>query len=197
MLRNVGKFRKNCAAVTVPLAPPWKRTGYRFFVAEMRHPAAIRRSQVRHFGDDGVAILAYAMAMWEFSVPPHKGDEHFDLGVWHPSALPSDKQNSEGYRLLRQRVEEDWICELEEAHSDECVKAVQAFHNDIDRLVDAIPEEESDNRPWSIVLRCNPLFCLISLWPAIAADLSPAILKSAKQRGLVCYDPQNNVLSIP
>src|SRR6267154_1620357 len=24
--------------------------------------------------------------MWEFAVPPHKGDEHFDLGIWHPSA---------------------------------------------------------------------------------------------------------------
>src|ERR1035441_984405 len=41
------------------------------------------------------------------SLPPHKGDEHFDLGIWHPSALPADKQNKEGYHVLQRQVEDD------------------------------------------------------------------------------------------
>jgi hypothetical protein len=54
--------------------------------------------------------------MWEFSVPPHKGDEHFDLGIWHPSALPADQQNKAGYHVLQRQVEEDdWACEIEES----------------------------------------------------------------------------------
>ena len=143
-----------------------------------------------------------ALDMWEFSVPPHKGDEHFDLGIWHPSALPADKQNKEGYHVLERRIEEeDCAIEVEESNPSEAEKAVQAFHDEVttlvDGLLDALPDEEVFSRSWSIVLRCNPLFNLISLWPTVATELAPVITESAKRHGLVCYDPQNDIASLP
>ena len=136
--------------------------------------------------------------MWEFSVPPHKDDEHFDLGIWHPSALPADKQNKEGYHLLERRIEEeDCTTEVEASHPGEAEKAVQAFHDEVITLVDALPDEDVRSRSWSIVLRCNPLFNLISLWPTVATELAPALTESAKRHGLVCYDPQNDVATLP
>ena len=136
--------------------------------------------------------------MWEFSVPPHKGDEHFDLGIWHPSALPADKQNKEGYQVLQRRVEaHDWACDIEESLPSEGENAVEAFSDEVTALVDALPEEDACSRSWSIVLRCNPLFRLISLWPTVAIELAPAIAESAKRHCLVCYDPQNDVVTLP
>ena len=136
--------------------------------------------------------------MWEFSVPPHKGDEHFDLGIWHPSALPADKQNKDGYQLLQRRIEEDdWTCEDEESRPSEAENAVQAFSDEVTALVDALPDEDVCSRSWSIVLRCNSLFRLISLWPTVAIELAPVIAESAMRHGLVCYDPQSDVVSVP
>jgi hypothetical protein len=136
--------------------------------------------------------------MWEFSVPPHKGDEHFDLGVWHPSALPAHVQNSEGYDALKRRDDDpDCNYEGDERPPSEAEKAVQAFEDDVITLIDALPEEEVCSRPWSIVLRCNPLSRLISLWPTIGIALAPAIAESAKHHGLVCYDPQKDVITFP
>jgi hypothetical protein len=134
----------------------------------------------------------------DFRVPPHEGDEHVDLGIWHPSALPVDRQNREGYGLLARRAdEEDWTCEVEESHSSDAVKAVQAFHDEVVALVDALPDEEVCSRPWSIVLRCNPLYVLISLWPTVAIKMASPIGDAAKRHGLVCYDPQNDVVTLP
>jgi hypothetical protein len=135
--------------------------------------------------------------MWEFSVPPHKGDAHFDLGAWHPSALPSDKQNREGYQALQRAVEkDDCTCEVEERQPSGAETAVQAFEDEVCALVDALPEEEVCSRSWSIVLRRNPLFLLISLWPRVGTELARAIAESAKRHGLVCYDPQNDVVTL-
>jgi len=130
--------------------------------------------------------------MWEFAVPPHKGDEHYDLGIWHPSALPGNKQNKEGYHELQHRVEEDdCACDVEAEN------AVQAFEDDVCALVDALPDEEVCSRSWSILIRRNPLFKLISLWPSVATEMAPAIAQSARRHGLVCYDPQNDVVTFP
>jgi hypothetical protein len=139
-----------------------------------------------------------ASDMWEFSVPPHKDDEHFDLGVWHPSALPAHQQNSEGYNALERRYgDTDRVYEGDERPPSEAEKAVQAFFDEVTTLVDALPEEEVCSRRWSIVLRCNPLFLLISLWPTVATALGPAIAESAKRHGLACYDPQKDVITLP
>jgi hypothetical protein len=135
--------------------------------------------------------------MWEFSVPPHKGDEHFDLGIWHPSALPADKQNKEGYEILKQRSEEDEDFEVEESLPTESSRAVRSFHDDVTKLVDALRDEERTDRSWSIMSRSDPLFHLISLWPSVAVALAPAILESASRHGLVCYDPQSDVVTLP
>lgn len=133
--------------------------------------------------------------MWEFSVPPHKGDEPFDLGIWHPSALPADRQNKEGYEILKQRAEEDWDGDDEE-YPAEALSAVKKFRREVEKLVDALPDDEASDRSWSIVFRLNPLFCLISLWPSVAVELAPAILESASRHGLVCYDPQSDVVTL-
>jgi hypothetical protein len=136
--------------------------------------------------------------MWEFSVPPHKGDEHFDLGIWHPSALPIDKQNREGYHDLERWVnQDDWDSEIEERHPEEAVAAIQSFSDSVTALIDALPEEEICSRPWSIVFRCHALFRLISLWPTVGIELAPAIVESAQRHGLICYDPQNDMVTLP
>lgn len=118
--------------------------------------------------------------MWEFSVPPHQGDKHFDLGIWHPSALPAAKKNRVGYQVLQRQVEEDdWTCDVEESRPNEAENGVQAFSDEVTALVDAPPDEDVCSRSWSIVLRCKPLFRLISLWPTVAIKLVPAIAESA------------------
>jgi len=64
----------------------------------------------------------------------HEGDEHFDLGIWHPA----DKQNREDHHVLERRFEEeDWTYESEASDPGEAVKAVQAFRDDMVTLVDA------------------------------------------------------------
>jgi len=100
--------------------------------------------------------------------------------------------------LLERRIEEeDCTTEVEASHPGEAEKAVQAFHDEVITLVDALPDEDVRSRSWSIVLRCNPLFNLISLWPTVATELAPALTESAKRHGLVCYDPQNDVATLP
>jgi hypothetical protein len=137
--------------------------------------------------------------MWEFTPPPHPGDGHFDLGIWHPSALPADKWNKAGYLALEQLSEldnESWICEDEHAVPGEPERAVQAFENDVCAVVDTLPDEQLCSRPWTIVIRRDPTFSLISLWPTAAPQLAPAIVEVAKRHGLVCYDPQNDVVAV-
>jgi hypothetical protein len=133
--------------------------------------------------------------MWAFSVPPHKGDKHFDLGVWHPSALPVDKQNRDGYQVLQRRIYEgDWDCETEEPLPDE---SIESFCDSVTALIDALPEDDVCSRPWSIAFRRHPLFCLISLWPAVGVVLGPAIVEKARRHGLICYDPQSDMVTLP
>jgi hypothetical protein len=135
--------------------------------------------------------------VYDFRVPPYIGDEHFDLGVWHPSVLPAGMQNKHGYHELERLLEDgDW-CEVEQKQASEAESAIQAFHDEVVALVDALPDEEACSRSWSIVLRCNPLYNLISLWPSVAIEVAPAIVESAKRHGLICYDPQNDVVTLP
>jgi len=135
--------------------------------------------------------------MREFSKPPHKGDEHFDLGIWHPSALPSDKQNGEGYGILQQRVEKELNAGIEDEYPDEAVRAVKAFHDAMVSLVDALPEDEICSRPWTIVIQLHPVFNLISLWPTVAVQLVPSLRLLAQEHGLCYYDPQSGTIQCP
>jgi hypothetical protein len=143
-------------------------------------------------------VLAFKSGMWEFSCPPHKGDDHFDLGIWHPSALPAHMQNKDGYHALQRRVEEvDWNSELEGSQESDAEKAVQQFSDEVIKLVDGLPVDDNATRQWTIALRCNPLFLLISLWPEVGIELAPVIAELAKRHGLVCYDPQSDVVTLP
>jgi hypothetical protein len=145
--------------------------------------------------------------MWEFSVPPHKGDDHFELGIWHPNALPFDRQNKEGYHELQRRFDEnDCTSEADEAackpeiegrQPSEAESAIESFTDEVTALVDALPDQDVSARTWSIVLRYDPLFRLISLWPSVAIELAPAIAESAMRHGLVYYDPQSDVVTLP
>jgi hypothetical protein len=129
-------------------------------------------------------------------IPPFPGDEHYDLGIWHVTALPADKHNGEGYRILKERVDE-WTCNTGEPNPWKAVMAVRRFHNQVVKLVDAIPEEEICSRSWSVVLCNNPLFNIISMIPDVATKMAPKIVHLAKTYGLVCYDPQNDTVSLP
>ena len=131
-----------------------------------------------------------------FPVPPGR-DAHFDLGVWHPSDLPADKQNRDGYAILQDRFEgQDGQETATEAH--EVAAALLAFREEVvslaKGLLDAMSDEEYGNRSWSILLRGHHL---ISLHADFAGQIVPAILKSASRHGLVCYDPQNDLVFRP
>ena len=102
----------------------------------------------------------YLFLVESWDTPPHPGDEHFDLGVWHESALPADVQNRDGYLMLKQQVYET-ACDVEESYSDIAVAAVSAFHEEVVKLVDAIPDEEICSRSWSWLCCCNPVYNLI------------------------------------
>jgi hypothetical protein len=131
-----------------------------------------------------------------WDTPPHPGEEHFDVGVWHLSALPADRKNRDGYLMLKQKVYESW-CDVEASYSDIAVAAVRAFHEQVIKLVDAIPEQEICSRSWSWLGCCNPVYNLISMVPAVARDMAPQIVALASQYGLVCYDPQTDKLYLP
>jgi hypothetical protein len=138
-----------------------------------------------------------------FPVPPGK-DAHFDLGVWHPSVLPFHLQNGEGYSMLLQEYELEldgpWK-RTRKRRRDKAAYKVQLFRDEVcaiaDRLLDPESDEEKQGRTWSIVIKGDLCYVLISLWPSVADAFCPAIAESAKRHGLVYFDPQSDAVVLP
>jgi hypothetical protein len=114
----------------------------------------------------------------------------FDLGIWHPLALPADKQNRAGYQMLHD-VAYAYPSSVSRSGREEAINAVQAFVDEAKDLVAAL-EEDSDF--FSIT---GPLHLRICLSPNAGARTASAIAQSAQRHGLACYDPQSDTLTLP
>jgi hypothetical protein len=108
-----------------------------------------------------------------------------DLGVWHPLALPANKQNRAGYEMLDQA---EHPSNIDRSRRHEAIHAVQAFRDELDELIVC-----------DVLYRSRPLHHQIhlDLPPAAAISTVLAIAQAALRHGLVCYDPQTDTLTLP
>jgi hypothetical protein len=129
------------------------------------------------------------MALRSRLVPGRPPEYQFTLGIWHPYALPADKQNRAGFWMLDRG---DEVPMDEGPQADGAVGDVQSFRNEVEELLVYLPRDED----WDIFFFSGSLYHLISL-PGPALGLAPAILNLAKRRKLVSYDPQTDTLTLP
>jgi hypothetical protein len=115
----------------------------------------------------------------------------FELCVWHPLALPADKQNRAGYRSLSGG---SWAYPSNVTRSDReaALSAIRAFRNEMQSLVSALPEGESDLSEVGAALHTQ-----LFLSPRTGPRIANALVDTAQRHGLACYDPQNDTLTLP
>ena len=108
-----------------------------------------------------------------------------DLGVWHPLALPADKQNRAGYEMLDHA---EYPANLDRSRRQQAIHAIQAFRDELDQLVNC-----------DVFYRSRPLQHQIhlDLAPDAAIPTAMTIAQAAQRHGLVCYDPQTDTLTLP
>ena len=114
----------------------------------------------------------------------------FELGIWHPSALPSDQQDRSGYKMLCgcSYVYPPWRSRAERRRA---LDSIQAFVEEVKTLIGALPAGESD---FTGVYGFLHLQLYVS--PG-AGSRNFAIAELARQHGLACYDPQSDTLTLP
>ena len=117
----------------------------------------------------------------------------FDLGVWSAEARPSRAAAEETYRRL---------CE-EKAAVVPPSAAIRDFHA---ALVAEFPEPTDaadgaggwdESPPWSAGLDVGDGFVLMPMQWSRAAEVAPRVIALAAGHGLVCFDPQAEVVHVP
>jgi len=115
----------------------------------------------------------------------------FELGIWHPLALPPDKQNRAGYGTL-QGPSRSYQPDVSRKQRGQAIYAVKAFAGEAEDFIASMPEGESDFTSTS-----GPLHIILYLNPDAGTRIGSAISQSAQRHGLVFYDPQADLLLVP
>ncbi|HYL74550.1 MAG TPA: hypothetical protein VEU96_10115 [Bryobacteraceae bacterium] len=115
----------------------------------------------------------------------------FELGIWHPLALPADKQDRAGYKTL-QGPSRSYQSTVSRSERRQAINAVRAFVDEAADFIAALPEGESD-----LTSASGPLHIIIRLNPDAGIRIVSAIAESAHRHGLVFYDPQADILAVP
>ena len=117
----------------------------------------------------------------------------FDLGVWCAEVRPTRAAAEETYRRL---------CEGEAA----VVPPSAAIRDFYAALVAEFPEPPDavdaadgwdESSPWSAGLDVGDGFVLLPMRWSRAAEVAPRVIALAAGRGLVCFDPQAEVVHVP
>jgi hypothetical protein len=114
----------------------------------------------------------------------------FELGIWHPFALSSNKQNREGYKTLRDS-RNSYRSGVPRVQRQEAIDAVQSFVDETRDLIAALREGGSD-----LTSTSGPLHIILFLDPDGSARIALSIAELAQRHGLVFYDPQADLLTI-
>jgi hypothetical protein len=115
----------------------------------------------------------------------------FEVGIWHPLALPPDKQNRAGYKTL-QGPSRSYQSNVSRSQRGQAINAVKAFVGEAEDFIASMPEGESDFTSTS-----GPLHIILHLNPDAGTRIGSAIAQSAQRHGLVFYDPQADLLLVP
>jgi hypothetical protein len=115
----------------------------------------------------------------------------YELGIWHPLALPADKQNRAGYESCRGApwIYPSWASRRQR---QQAIDAVRAFREEAKDLIAGMPEAGSDFQGVGGALHIQ-----LYLSPAIGSRIAAAIAETAQRHGLAFYDPQSNLLTLP
>jgi len=82
---------------------------------------------------------------------------------------------------------------------------VSAFFEDLSQTypdLDAVPEEEVDNSPWTVgfwldvLPHPRPYHVLFIAWDRVD-EVAPFVKRLAQKHNLVCYDPQEHSVTLP
>lgn len=113
----------------------------------------------------------------------------FDLGVFYTAKPHSDNEATMRYVAL---------CEAEKLTAFiEPSESVAAFLQELTAQypeIDAWPQEDIGNCPWSGVLDVSAGHVLMPMIFSKAEEMYPVIADLAKKHGLVCVDPQSSCI---
>jgi len=115
---------------------------------------------------------------------PQRKKRRYELGVWHPLALPAGRQNRAGYESLDVAK---YPSNIERKRRQEAIDAVRAFHDEVTGLLGC---HASVSGPLHHRLRLDRP-------PGGAIYVASAVEGAAQRHGLVCYDPQTDTLTLP
>jgi len=109
----------------------------------------------------------------------------YDLAVWE-AVPPFTGRADEAFELLAERLEADDVDEPPTEAITEFVEALLAVWPELG-------EDEDEGSPWAsgplLGEACGPCIYFAMTYSG-ADDAVPVIARMAKERGLVCYDPQ-------
>jgi hypothetical protein len=122
----------------------------------------------------------------------------FDLAVWFEPGRISTSAAAEKYQRL---------CDGDSSAAGVVANdAVTAFHRalivDFPELPDSVPDSAADfpqveASPWTAVLDVSDAHVIMPISWSRAGATAPAVLALAGRHGLVCFDPQAEVLHLP
>ncbi|MGA2434051.1 MAG: hypothetical protein ABSG25_02060 [Bryobacteraceae bacterium] len=124
--------------------------------------------------------------MADYKIRSRPDDYDFTLGIWHPSALPSDKWNRAGFEILDSGSLRNVV------EQSDAVSAMEEFRDQVEGFTADFADVD-----WDMFFVSEPLYHLISLSTNLVPNVAPRIVALAKDRGLVCYDPQSDTVTLP
>ena len=113
----------------------------------------------------------------------------FRLAVWRNEETLSHKDAAKHYEAL-----------MAGSSSQTFSEAVYGFCSDLSHRYpdpDALSDDQLESCPWACALDFSGCHVIISLMPDRYAEVFPLILELADRYGLICYDPQNDIVHRP
>ena len=111
----------------------------------------------------------------------------FHCAVWIDARVLSHKEAAKHYAAL-----------LEGNAAGTFNPSVYRFVTDLTRRYPEPDESvDDDSSPWACALEICGESVMMALMPARYADVFPVILQLSDKYGLVCFDPQNNIVHLP
>ncbi|GLX96619.1 hypothetical protein [Herbidospora sp. NBRC 101105] len=112
----------------------------------------------------------------------------FDLAFWHASEDTDAAQAAEIYRGLIE----------EKSGLVPDAPAVRTFHEQVISVYPDLTSESTDedveNSPWMSELFTGPGFLIAAVSWSRSVEVASTLISLAKRNGLICYDPQANLV---
>lgn len=107
----------------------------------------------------------------------------FDLIFWCQKLVPTPEEAAQVYDQLT-----DGIAGVEES------PAVEEFHQAVTLTYPDLDDDNMHESPWASPLHVTNECVIAAISGSRAGEVSPVLLDLAATRGMVAYDPQNQVV---